>query len=236
MKLETFSAGALRAPLFALSLAVLLGQAPQAMSANFLTMTEHPDGILDVSLSLLGVTQNAALFDPTFADGQQDWGIGPGNNVLPALISATSADQSVQFNNIAWLDAGSSADDLADAHFNVFVLHGTTDGGMVMSALSGLSYNQLILFGNFEVDVCRVDDHGTPCPILSNGASLTTPLRYRDPTNQDLIQADPFTITFTDERGGTGVPEPASWALMLTGFFGLGALLRRRRTLAAQAI
>lgn len=30
-----------------------------------------------------------------------------------------------------------------------------------------------------------------------------------------------------------GVPEPAAWALMLTGFFGLGAALRRRRSLAA---
>jgi hypothetical protein len=32
-----------------------------------------------------------------------------------------------------------------------------------------------------------------------------------------------------------GVPEPASWALMLTGFFGFGAARRRRRQLAARA-
>jgi hypothetical protein len=31
----------------------------------------------------------------------------------------------------------------------------------------------------------------------------------------------------------TAVPEPASWALMLVGFGGLGALMRRRRQLAA---
>jgi hypothetical protein len=30
-----------------------------------------------------------------------------------------------------------------------------------------------------------------------------------------------------------GVPEPASWALMLTGFFGLGSALRRRRNVLA---
>ena len=34
---------------------------------------------------------------------------------------------------------------------------------------------------------------------------------------------------------GTAVPEPAAWALMLVGFFGLGTALRGRRTLAAVA-
>jgi hypothetical protein len=30
----------------------------------------------------------------------------------------------------------------------------------------------------------------------------------------------------------TGIPEPGAWALMITGFAGMGALMRRRRTLA----
>jgi len=33
--------------------------------------------------------------------------------------------------------------------------------------------------------------------------------------------------------GGNGVPEPATWALMIMGFGSAGAMLRRRRTLAA---
>ena len=32
--------------------------------------------------------------------------------------------------------------------------------------------------------------------------------------------------------GGAGVPEPATWALMLSGVFGLGGMLRRRRSSA----
>jgi hypothetical protein len=35
-----------------------------------------------------------------------------------------------------------------------------------------------------------------------------------------------------DERNGGGVPEPAAWALMLVGFGGMGAALRRRRLAA----
>lgn len=50
-----------------------------------------------------------------------------------------------------------------------------------------------------------------------------------DPSYDNL---DNFSVVATP-----GVPEPASWALMLTGFFGLGATLRsaRRRTAIAAA-
>jgi hypothetical protein len=34
-----------------------------------------------------------------------------------------------------------------------------------------------------------------------------------------------------DLAGVGGVPEPATWAMMLIGFGGLGAVLRRRRSL-----
>jgi hypothetical protein len=57
---------------------------------------------------------------------------------------------------------------------------------------------------------------------------------------------DTFSVHFRDDPGfvnldsfsvSNAVPEPASWALMLTGFFGLGATLRaaRRRTAVATA-
>jgi hypothetical protein len=36
-----------------------------------------------------------------------------------------------------------------------------------------------------------------------------------------------------DSRAGGGVPEPASWAMMLLGFGAIGAMVRRRRTLPA---
>ncbi|MGZ3376092.1 MAG: PEPxxWA-CTERM sorting domain-containing protein [Phenylobacterium sp.] len=36
-------------------------------------------------------------------------------------------------------------------------------------------------------------------------------------------------------NGGAGVPEPAAWAMMLAGFGGLGAVMRRRRAVSGLA-
>lgn len=44
--------------------------------------------------------------------------------------------------------------------------------------------------------------------------------------NGSSVYADNFTFT---SAAGPGVPEPATWMMMLAGFFGLGAALRRAR-------
>lgn len=65
---------------------------------------------------------------------------------------------------------------------------------------------------------------------LSVSGETTTNFHYGPDANQlrvnELVHA----------AGGAGaVPEPASWALMLVGFGGLGVALRRRRTVAVAA-
>ena len=47
----------------------------------------------------------------------------------------------------------------------------------------------------------------------------------RDYNDYSFVFTNLSTTTF---RGG--IPEPASWAMMIAGFTGLGALLRRRRS------
>lgn len=46
----------------------------------------------------------------------------------------------------------------------------------------------------------------------------------------DILSVDDVHFTFAAPGGGVGgVPEPASWAMMIAGFGGVGASLRRRR-------
>jgi len=85
-----------------------------------------------------------------------------------------------------------------------------------------------------------------PIDFLSNSGQVTLNLAAGDTygfyifsTDSQFGRAD---ISVTPFRGGldevalAAVPEPATWALMLTGFFGLGLALRRRRAgLAAAA-
>jgi hypothetical protein len=50
---------------------------------------------------------------------------------------------------------------------------------------------------------------------------------------QDVIDPRPYYVEYSAAPVGPGVPEPATWAMMLTGLFGLGAVLRRRRAAVA---
>jgi hypothetical protein len=63
----------------------------------------------------------------------------------------------------------------------------------------------------------------------AGGRIYTGPL-YGNPPNWDLVFQTEMSNT-----GPTGVPEPAAWALMVAGFGGLGAMLRRRRARPALA-
>jgi len=65
---------------------------------------------------------------------------------------------------------------------------------------------------------------------LSNGNGIIADFGY-------VLESDPTALGFTDAASITvlsrtsigAVPEPATWALMLLGFFGVGGMLRSRR-------
>jgi len=65
--------------------------------------------------------------------------------------------------------------------------------------------------------------------------TLTVPQNYHGGRDSDVYAAD-FIVTNVDVSGvpcASGAPEPATWAMMLTGFFGMGAVLRGRKKLVA---
>jgi opacity protein-like surface antigen len=75
------------------------------------------------------------------------------------------------------------------------------------------------------------DDEGFPISEAINhltGAGIT---RIDFEYNGGFVAPAITNLTFN----GVAVPEPATWAMMLTGFFGLGSMLRRRRVLDAVA-
>jgi len=76
---------------------------------------------------------------------------------------------------------------------------------------------------------------GSPGGIEAEDIPLAAPLNVRyvkaflTGANREV---DFQNIGFTAEVSAATVPEPATWALMIAGFGGAGAMLRRRRTTA----
>lgn len=56
---------------------------------------------------------------------------------------------------------------------------------------------------------------------------------FRESPQVGGYETDNHSVGVWTARGGNGVPEPATWAMMLLGFGAIGALTRRQRALAA---
>lgn len=82
---------------------------------------------------------------------------------------------------------------------------------------------------------------GSPSLIQLNGATLTQSVSFAEGafstlgTNYGPLVFSTTASTLVVVQNGTAVPEPATWAMMLLGFGGIGVEMRRRRQFLARA-
>jgi hypothetical protein len=121
-----------------------------------------------------------------------------------------------------------------------------TDNGVgTFTALSPGPFNESP-FGTFqfalECDTGCVPGYNAAAPsqlsfvVTGAGALTVNSLTGNDGVlfTADVVAPSGFTGN-VGGGGGGGVPEPATWGLMLLGFGGMGAMLRNRRRVAATA-
>lgn len=107
-----------------------------------------------------------------------------------------------------------------------------SDGGRFFYVLSDNDFSVTQTGGGVQQDICFDASGSTYAQVALGGAC---------PTGTSLIPSYLYTFRLTkDEAASLGfatspVPEPASWALLLTGFGLVGAAARRRRATAVRA-
>jgi hypothetical protein len=107
---------------------------------------------------------------------------------------------------------------------------GNTADGQLLQVLWNNAVVGQISGASFSGDYTQLDYH-----VVGAGADTLTIQGYSSSGYNFIddisVVQGAAVVSGPGENGG--VPEPASWALMLTGFFGLGSVLRRRAALAA---
>jgi len=187
-----------------------------------------------IDFSDVGSGDCAGLSNPTDSQGFRFTDLSGGglymcnagviqNNTTPALIAANvlsvlgMADVTgAEFSLNSFFAGGRTTDFDASTPNSVtatgLLVEGTTAAGTVSQTFSFTG----VQFSQFTLDPSFTGLTSVRFTALGDGAPE-------------------FLINNLVVNETAGVPEPATWALMLTGFGGAGAVLRRRRAVAAAA-
>jgi len=154
------------------------------------------------------------------------------------VVQSVFNDQGLTFTSLGsfmYVWDGSSPNGNGTAA-NIFAGFSTGDSEVITKTGGGA-----FTLNSMEMTISWYDGNPTET-ILINGTSYTL-VQGLQTLNVNLANVSSVTITGVPSNSGywlmdnvsyNGVPEPATWAMMLMGFGGLGAMMRsRRRALAA---
>lgn len=155
-----------------------------------------------------------------------------GNLITGTTGSATTADENT-YINLLLNGTASTSDSLPTSNGPAYSPPYVIPHDTVLGAIDGLNGSATLNFGSLNLSgLTIVGAHfgNTPDSPDNNVTAFWL---------VDLGNTTTHTLTLTNGQGssnaqifGTGVPavpEPATWAMMLMGFAGIGASMRRRR-------
>lgn len=149
-----------------------------------------------------------------------DWGSpGVGAGTVPYGESQAAFGMELNFTGGGTIDAGSVGIG------NGAGCAGSTSGGTTFCTISPTDIWVATITGPSSIKFIAQ----SPTFFLSQGQNYFVNVFF------DGDKPDAFSGKWLTTFSGPGVPEPASWAMMLMGFGGLGAMLRRRRPVALAA-
>jgi hypothetical protein len=228
-----------------LASALALGLASVAASASAGTVVADFEGITSTFVlppsvvsqgysfaasggSDLGVIAGGSVCGPVCADDGTStliFGLPPGANITPASIGPLVITGPQPFS-LAGFDYAELQPTGSGANASFLRVTGNLTGGGTLS--------RVVLLDGINDGPGGVADFQTEVFDNAFASSFFTSVQIAGQFNSDrpgAFQLD--NVVLTGERGG--VPEPASWTLMIAGFGGAGALLRRRRQQLAAA-
>ncbi|GGE16275.1 hypothetical protein GCM10011529_23330 [Polymorphobacter glacialis] len=212
--------------LFAITAAAALAMGASAASAAVITLdfegigNQNPVGNFYAGQGIVFSADTLALVDADDG-GSGNFGNEPSPNTIMFFLNANNAI----LNYADGFTTGFSFFYTSSTAAAVSVWDGINGTGNLLGTLNLLAQ---------YTDGCTGDPSGTFCNFSAIGidfAGTARSINFGGTANQTGFD----DITFGSATPGGGVPEPASWAMLIAGFGLTGAAMRRRRTAVVAA-
>lgn len=147
-------------------------------------------------------------------------------------FTALNQTKTVKLFDLFTNETSVNSDDLASSPIHVG-FDFSSPSKVTNVTVSGQTEGQSFLFGAIQDGA--VNWSGSETVTFANGSEVLVSLNNAT-FNTGFFGLKPgqkagadIVASFTLLKGPSAVPEPATWAMMLTGFGGLGAVMRKRR-------